>query len=123
MNSLIAESFGSARLCFRSFFFTILWRGRGFQRTQKPHGDACYFVDCGQKRVLIGFRGLVEAADFPYELQRGRANFFLGDWRIKIEKSLDVPAHGLNLLGDGVVGYRFLARRARTQLSYKPARS
>jgi hypothetical protein len=35
----------------------------------------------------------VKTGDFPYELQRSGADFFVSDWRIEIEERSDVSAH------------------------------
>jgi hypothetical protein len=44
-----------------------------------------YFVNRSHERLLVGFRGLAEAADLPDELQRGIPNLFLSSWGIEVE--------------------------------------
>jgi hypothetical protein len=44
-----------------------------------------YFVDRSHERVLVGFRRLVEAANFPDELKRSSPNLFVSGWRIEVE--------------------------------------
>src|SRR5258708_32111589 len=87
------ESAGRAsfRLC--CLFFPILRRRVGFERTEKATRDAGYFIDGSQKRGFVRLRRLVKPADFSYKLKRSCLNLFVGDWRIEIEKSLDIPAH------------------------------
>jgi len=87
------ESLGGAsfRLC--CLFFPILRRRVGFERTEKTTRDAGYLIDGSQKRGFVRLRGLVKPADFSYKLKRSCLNLFVGDWRIEIEKSLDIPAH------------------------------
>ena len=46
-----------------------------------------------EEHRLVGFRGLVEAADFAHELKRGRANFIFGHRWFEIEEHLDISAH------------------------------
>jgi hypothetical protein len=44
------------------------------------------------KRLFVGLRRFVEPGDFSDELERGRADLFWSDGRIKIEKRFDIPA-------------------------------
>jgi hypothetical protein len=93
----VAESFGRPRLCFRGFLFSILrWRRR-FQRTQKPIRDSGYLLDRRQERALVRLRRLRKPADLPHKLQGSGANLLVRHRRVKIEKRLDIPAHGNNL--------------------------
>ncbi len=86
------ESLGGAGSGFGRFLFSILGRRGGFERMKQAGGDGGDFVDGREERGFIGLRRLVQAADFPDELQRGGVNFFLSDWRIEVEKRLDIPA-------------------------------
>ena len=56
-------------------------------------GDGGDLVDCREESGFICFRRFVQAADFPDELQRGRADFLRSDGRIEVEERLDIPAH------------------------------
>ena len=49
------------------------------------------------ERALVRFRRLIEAADFPYELQRSSANLLVSHGRIEIEERPDVSAHSQHL--------------------------
>jgi hypothetical protein len=64
---------------------------------KKPRSDAGNFVDGGLKRGLVRLRRLVEAGDFPYELQRCGPDLVVRDGWIEIEKRLNIPAHKPNL--------------------------
>ena len=88
-----SESFGGAEFRFLCFFLAILRGGCGFKRRQQPDRDAGDFVDRGEEYAFVGFRRLIEAADFSYELERGCSNLVIGDGRIEVEESLDVAAH------------------------------
>src|SRR6266403_178723 len=89
----IAEPGRGASFRFCRFFFPILrWRVR-FERMEEAAGNGSYFVDSGQECGFICLRRLVESADFPYELEGGILNLWGGNWRIKVEKCFDIPAH------------------------------
>jgi len=88
-----AESLGGASARFGGFFFTVLGRRGGLKRTEQPVGDGGNFVYGCLERLLIGLGRLVEAGDLSYKLQRCGMHFFIGNWRIKVEKRLDVSAH------------------------------
>jgi hypothetical protein len=89
----IAEPGRGASFRFYRFFFAILrWRVR-FERMNQPTRSRGYFVDRGLEGSLICFRRFVKTADFSHELERSILNLFWSDWRIKVEKCLDVPAH------------------------------
>jgi hypothetical protein len=51
-------------------------------------------VDGCVEGCFVGFRGFVEAADLPDELQRGVANLCVGHGWIEVEEVFDVSAHG-----------------------------
>jgi len=58
------ESRRGASLRLGRFFFPIL-RGRtGFERAEKPNGDARYFLDCAQEGIFIGLGRFVKATIF-----------------------------------------------------------
>jgi hypothetical protein len=80
-----AESFGGAQFCLGSFLFAIFRRGGGFERSQEATRDTGDFIDGGLKCRFVGLRGLVEAANLPYELERGGTNLVLADGRVEIE--------------------------------------
>ena len=61
---------------------------------EKTRGDGGDFIDRGQERSLVGLRWFVKAADLSHELQRRCANLLGIDWRIEVEESFDIPAHG-----------------------------
>src|ERR1700686_4901478 len=90
---LSPESLGDAsfRLC--CLFFPILGWRVGFERAEKTTRDAGYLIDGSQKRGFVRLRRLVKPADLSHKLKRSRSNLFVGDWRIEIEKNLDISAH------------------------------
>jgi hypothetical protein len=88
-----AESLFAARLGFGSLFRSILRRCVSFERDQKPGGDAGDFIDCGEKRGFVSFRGPGEAADLSYELKGSSPDLIVGNGRIEVKKSLNVSAH------------------------------
>jgi len=49
-----AESFDGAGSGFGGFFFAVLGRGGGFERTQETIGNAGYFLDGGQEDFFVG---------------------------------------------------------------------
>jgi hypothetical protein len=65
----------------------------GLQGPQKPCRDGRNLVDCRLKGFLVCLGWLIEAGDFPDELQRSRAHFIVGHWRIEVKKRFDIPAH------------------------------
>jgi hypothetical protein len=87
------ESFGSARFGLRRFFFAILGRSGGFERTEKTGRDAGYFIHCGLERGLIRLRWFGESTDFSHELQRGSLNFLGSNRGIEVEERFDISAH------------------------------
>jgi hypothetical protein len=89
----IAEPGRGASFCFAGLLLAILgWRA-GFERVNQASGNSGNIVDGREERGFICEGRLGEAANFPDELERSRANLFGSDWRIKIEKRSDVPAH------------------------------
>jgi hypothetical protein len=92
-----AESFDGTGSGFGGFFFAILGWGGGFQGAEETIRDGGYFLDGGQKQVLVGLGGFVEASDFSYELERGRSSLFLGDRGVEVEQGFDIPAHAYDL--------------------------
>jgi hypothetical protein len=93
----IAEPRRGASFRFGCFFFTVFrWRRR-FERMQEATRSCGYFVDGSLERGLIRFRRFVKTADFPYKLERSIPNLFRSNWRIKVEKRFDVPAHSRDL--------------------------
>ena len=65
---------------------------------QEAPRDPGYFLDRVKKRGFIRLGRLVETGDFPYELQRSSADFFVSDWRIEIEERFYISAHLINSL-------------------------
>ena len=88
-----SESLSGAEFRFLSFFLAILRGGVGFERPEKPGGNAGDFIHRGEKGVLVGLRGLGETADLSYELERGGPNLVVGDGRIEVEERFDIAAH------------------------------
>jgi hypothetical protein len=95
---LVAESLGGASFGLRGFFFAVLRRSSGFERTKQPGRDPGHFLDRGKECGLVRLRRLGEAADLSYKLQRRRPNLIVCDWRIEIEKRFDISAHFGSLL-------------------------
>jgi hypothetical protein len=60
---------------------------------KKVGGNVGYVVHRVLKGRFIALGGLVKAADFSDELERRCPNLFVGDWRLKVEKRFDIPAH------------------------------
>src|SRR6266581_2252991 len=87
------EPLGGARPRLGSFFFTVPRRCVRLERAQKVPGNSGDLVDGRKECGLVRFRWLVEAAHFPHELQRGRADLFVGHGRFEVEEGLDVSAH------------------------------
>ena len=90
---LVGESGQVSRSGFRGLFFPAFGRGAGLKRMHQPRRGGRNFIDGRLERRFIRFRWFVEAADFSYELQRSRANFFRCNRRIKIEERSDISAH------------------------------
>src|SRR5437763_1414665 len=65
----------------------------GFQGMEQARRGAGDVVNGGVERSFVGFRRVMEAGDFPHELQGSRANLLRRDRRIEIEKCSDVAAH------------------------------
>jgi hypothetical protein len=93
MGNSSSKSLGGASFRSGGFFFSILRRRIGRERTEKPPGDVGYFIDCGQERILVGLRWFVKASDFPHKLEGSGSNLFGGDGRIEVEQGFDIPAH------------------------------
>jgi hypothetical protein len=92
---LDSESLGGASFRLSSFFFPILRRCGGLERSKKTIRDAGNFFDGAEKEIFIGLGRFVEAADLSHELQRSGANLIVGDRRIEVEEGFDIPAHAL----------------------------
>jgi hypothetical protein len=60
---------------------------------QNTRSNFCNFVYGSDERSLVGFGGLIEAADFSHELQRRSPDLFLVDGRIEVKKRFDISAH------------------------------
>ena len=88
-----AETLCGTRLSLGGFFFAVAGRCTRLKRAEKSRGNGRDVVDRGLKRVLVGLRRLVEAADLADELKRGRANFFFRDRWLEVKKDFDVAAH------------------------------
>ena len=66
--------------------------------------DVGYLIDRGQKRFFVGLRGFAKTADLSHELERRSANLFGCNWRVKVIKSFDIPAHaGKSILTTRVI--------------------
>ena len=100
---LASESQCRARLRFCGFFFAILGRSRGFERSEKAYGHRGYFVDGGQEHGFIGLGGLVESGDLADELNGGSADFFVGNRGIEVEESFNIAAHNPVLVGQNTI--------------------
>jgi hypothetical protein len=92
-SGLSSEADGGAGFGFGGFFFAIAGRRAGLERMQQAQRNGGDFFDGGMKDLFVGLRRFIEAADFSYELQRSRANFFFRDRRREVEKRFDVSAH------------------------------
>jgi hypothetical protein len=86
--------------------------------------DSCDLIYGRNERSFIRFRRLVEPGDLSHELERGRADLFGSDGRIKIEKRFDIPAHVIRPLSDfndgglgSASGSYFGARESVTRVS------
>ena len=93
-NLVRAVTFRSASLGLGGFFLAIFRRRRSFQRTQQPARNLGDIFDRFLECFLVRLRRLVEAGNFPHELQRRRVYFVRGHRRLKIEKRSDVATHG-----------------------------
>src|SRR5207245_5434184 len=90
---LAAEPLSPACPRLGCFFLTAPRRGIRLERFQETSRDRRDLVDGREERGLVGLRRLVEAADLSYELQRGRADLFVGHRRLEVEQGLDVSTH------------------------------
>src|SRR5579871_4190954 len=81
----------SLPLC--SFFLTILGMRICLERFEQTSGYVGYLTHGSFEGGLIALRRFGKPADLAHELQRGGANLFFSDGRVKVEKWLDVPAH------------------------------
>ena len=89
-----AEALSGAGFGLGFFFFAVLGWGGGLERIEEAGADGCNFVDGCVEGFFVCFRGLVEAADLPDELQRSVANLRVGHGWIEVEEVFDVSAHG-----------------------------
>ena len=90
-----AEALGGASFGFGGFVFAVSGCSCGFERAEQAHGSGGDFVDGGVERFFVGLRWLIEAADFPDELERSGAHFLGSNGRIEIKQWFDVSAHRL----------------------------
>jgi hypothetical protein len=60
---------------------------------EEASGGGGDFVDGGLELGLVGLGRLGEAADFADELERGVADFLVGDRRVEIEKNFYIATH------------------------------
>ena len=81
------------RSCFRGFGFAVAMRSGGFQGMEQAYGGVSDLVNGGVESGFVGFGRMVEAGDFPDELQGSGAHLFRRNRRIEIEKRFDVAAH------------------------------
>jgi hypothetical protein len=65
---------------------------------EESSADVCDLIDGCVEGGFVRFRGLVEAADLPDELQGGVADLLVGHGRIEVEEVFDVSAHA------GIIG-------------------
>jgi hypothetical protein len=89
----LPEPFNRASLPQRSLSLPVLRFRARLQGTKEPSRSMSYFVDGDHERPLVGFRGLVEAADLPDELQRSSPNLLVSSWRIEVKQRSNVSAH------------------------------
>src|SRR5690348_6988952 len=82
--------------CPGRFHLAIARVGCGDQGIDESPRTGGNFLDGAIEGCAVGFGRTVEAAELPYELQRGGPNLFVRRRRLKIEKRLDVPAHRLS---------------------------
>ena len=71
----------------------VLGRRGGLQVGQQMQRGVGDLVDRARERLLVGARGLGEAADLPHVLKGGRSDLVLGGGRIEVVESSDVSAH------------------------------
>src|SRR5215217_1492325 len=84
------------RLC--SFNFTIAWRRSRYQRIEQLYRSLRYLFDRTVESLLVGFRRFCKSAQLPHELNRRRANLFLGRRRFEVMKCFDISTHAVLLL-------------------------
>jgi hypothetical protein len=92
---LIAESLCGASFGFRSLFFAILRRRDGFERMEKPSGNAGDFIHRILEQLFVGLGWFCKSTDLPDELERSGTNFFIRNGWIEIEKGFDISTHSL----------------------------
>ena len=62
-------------------------------RFQQLPAGVSYLCHRAFKGFLIGLGGLLEAADLPHKLQRGRAELLGRSRLLRIAQTFDTPAH------------------------------
>jgi hypothetical protein len=84
---------GGSRARFHSFDFAIARRGIGHKGVKQVLGGVGHVVHRAVEGFFIRFGRFAEAAQFPNELKRRRADFFVGRGRGEVMQGSDVSAH------------------------------
>jgi hypothetical protein len=93
MSGRSSESFGGPSFRFCGFFLPIPGRRTRLQRMEKPARGFRDLIHGILKRSFVCLRRFVKPADLPHELERSIPNLLFSNWRIEIEKNLNVSAH------------------------------
>src|SRR5829696_7990009 len=72
----------------------VLGRRGGLQRLEQVPRHVRDLLDGAVERLLVGLRGLREAADLADVLERGGADLVLGRGRLEVVQRANVVAHG-----------------------------
>ena len=96
--SSLGESLSRAGARFGCFGRATLGPDVGIERTEELLGGLRDPFNGNKENCFVGFARLVEAGDFPDELQGSSANLVTRHGRFKVEKSLDISTHDYHLL-------------------------
>jgi hypothetical protein len=89
----LGEANGGPGPGLRGLDLAILRRRRGHERVEELAGHGGDRVDRADEGLLVGPRGLREAAHLPHVLLGGRADLLLGGGGIEVVELADVSAH------------------------------
>jgi hypothetical protein len=91
--SSLGESLSRAGARFGCFGRATLGPDVGIERTEELLGGLRDPFNGNKENCFVGFARLVEAGDFPDELQGSSANLVTRHGRFKVEKSFDISTH------------------------------
>jgi hypothetical protein len=97
-NGRNSEAFGRSSPGFQRLDVAVTRRSIRLQRIQQLSRDVGHAINGAMESLFVCLGGFGEAAQFPNELKRGRADLVVGRRRREVMQGFDVSAHKVSSL-------------------------